>query len=61
MSGTQATLYEVRDGAARITLNRPENRNALSAVLVTELYNHLGAANEDDNARTAPHSAPAPT
>ena len=52
MGGTQATLYEVRDGAARITLNRPENRNALSAVLVTELYNHLGAANEDDNART---------
>jgi len=30
-AGTQATLYEVRTGAAWITLNRPENRNALSA------------------------------
>ena len=38
MSGTEATLYEIRHGAAWITLNRPENRNALSAILVTELY-----------------------
>ena len=45
------TLYEVRDGAAWITLNRPEVRNALSARLVTELYDHLVAANADDSVR----------
>ena len=47
MATTEATRYEVRKGAAWITLNRPENRNALSAALVTELYDHLLAANED--------------
>ena len=41
MSGTEATLYEIRNGAAWITLNRPENRNALSAILVTELFDTL--------------------
>ena len=51
MNGTEATLYEVRDGAAWITLNRPQNRNALSAVLVTELFEHIAAANADDAAR----------
>lgn len=51
MANTEATLYEVRDGAAWITLNRPENRNALSAVLVSELYTHLQNANVDDKAR----------
>lgn len=48
---TEATLYEVRDGAAWITLNRPQNRNALSAVLVDELDAHIEAANADPAAR----------
>lgn len=48
---TESTLYTVRDGAAWITLNRPENRNALSAVLVNELYQHLRTADEDDDVR----------
>lgn len=51
MTETNATLYEVRNGAAWITLNRPEARNALSSELVNELYNHLGDANKDDQAR----------
>ncbi|MBW2281156.1 MAG: enoyl-CoA hydratase/isomerase family protein [Deltaproteobacteria bacterium] len=51
MAGQNATLYEVRDGAAWITLNRPEVRNALSSELVTELYDHLGEAESDDSAR----------
>lgn len=51
MSNTEATLYDVRDGAAWITLNRPQNRNALSAVLVNELYGHLQAALADPAAR----------
>ncbi len=52
MASTEATLYEVRKGAAWITLNRPENRNALSAILVNELWDHLHAANQDDNVRS---------
>ena len=41
MSGTEATLYEIRNGAAWITLNRPDNRNALSAILVTDSQDDL--------------------
>jgi len=52
MASTEATLYEVRKSAAWITLNRPENRNALSAILVSELYEHLLAANDDPNVRS---------
>lgn len=52
MSSTEATLYEIRNGAAWITLNRPKNRNALSAILVTELYDHLTNANADDEVRS---------
>ena len=52
MSGTEATLYDVRKGAAWITLNRPENRNALSAILVNELYAHLSEANNDPTVRS---------
>lgn len=52
MAATEATLYEVKKGAAWITLNRPENRNALSSALVSELYSHLLAADEDDKVRS---------
>ena len=51
MSNTEFTLYEINDGAAWITLNKPENRNALSAVLVNELYAHLQNAITDDKVR----------
>lgn len=51
MAGQENTLYEVRDGAAWITLNRPEVRNALSAGLITEIYDRLMAANADDSVR----------
>jgi methylglutaconyl-CoA hydratase len=52
MAGTEATLYEIKNGAAWITLNRPENRNALSSILVSELYDHLLAANDDPAVRS---------
>ena len=52
MTGTQATQFEIKSGAAWITLNRPENRNALSAVLVNELYDHLVFSNENDEVRS---------
>jgi methylglutaconyl-CoA hydratase len=48
----KSTLYEIENGAAKITLNRPERRNALSAVLVSELYDHLIAANNDASVRS---------
>ena len=51
MQASQAALYEVRDGAAWITLNRPQNRNALSAELVNQVYDHLRTANDDAAAR----------
>ena len=50
-AGQEATRYDVRKGAAWITLNRPEARNALSSVLVCELFDHLQAANDDPNVR----------
>lgn len=51
MTATTATLSTVRQGAAWITLNRPEQRNALSAALVNELHAHLQAALADDAVR----------
>ncbi len=47
-----ATQYHIQDKVAWITLDRPENRNALSAELVNELYAHLDNALHD----TAVHS-----
>jgi len=49
---TEASRYYIDDEAAWITLNRPDNRNALSAELVNELYDHLQAANDDDEVRS---------
>src|SRR5262245_55806744 len=46
-----ATLYEVRGPAAWITLNRPENRNALSVELVDGLLADLKRAVADEAVR----------
>lgn len=51
MTGQEQTLYEVRNGAAWITLNRPEVRNAISSTLVLEVYDHLAAAQADPAVR----------
>jgi len=51
MSETTNTRYELRGGAAWITLDRPESRNALSDDLVRELGAHLDAAMADDAVR----------
>ncbi len=50
-AATTQTLYDLRHGAAWITLNRPDARNALSATLVNELHDHLAAAEADPAAR----------
>lgn len=44
-------LYELREGVARITLNRPDKRNALDGELVGELKAAFGASASDDTCR----------
>jgi methylglutaconyl-CoA hydratase len=48
---TTVTHYDIRGAAAWITLDSPENRNALSAPLVQELGAHLRAAIADPAVR----------
>lgn len=51
MANLEYTLYEINNGAAWITLNRPGKRNALSAALVNELFEHLETAEADSKVR----------
>jgi enoyl-CoA hydratase len=44
-------LYEVKDGVATATLNRPEQRNALSGQLLSELVDAMKRARDDDQVR----------
>jgi len=44
-------LYEVADGVARLTINRPEKRNALSWGALTSLRAAVGAARTDPEVR----------
>jgi len=44
-------LYELRDGVARITLNRPDKRNALDGELIGELKASFGASAADEACR----------
>lgn len=44
-------LYELRDGIARITLNRPDKRNALDGEMVAELKSAFGACAANDECR----------
>jgi len=43
--------YEAGEGIATITLDSPHNRNALSAQLITELFERLERAENDDAVR----------
>ena len=44
-------LYEVEDGVATLTLNRPDKRNALDGALVAALKDALARAETDDSVR----------
>lgn len=48
MTDYQHILYEYLNGRARITLNRPEKRNALSGQALKELQHALWRADEDN-------------
>src|SRR5215211_1284534 len=44
-------LYDVKDGVARVTLNRPDQRNALNAALLSALVDAMKTARDDDAVR----------
>jgi len=48
MAADQTVLYEALEGVARITLNRPEKRNALNDELIASLKDALRRAHDDD-------------
>jgi len=47
----ETILYSASDRIARITLNRPERLNAITATLTAELRKAVEAANDDPNVR----------
>jgi enoyl-CoA hydratase len=49
--GEQELLYQVSGGVATLTLNRPEQRNALSAELLGDLVEAARRARDDDAVR----------
>src|SRR5688572_30572569 len=51
MSGEQPVLYSVEDAVARITLNRPEKRNALNPALIAGIKDALREASGDERVR----------
>ena len=56
-----ATLIEERaEGVLRLTLNRPEARNALSIGLMTTLLDTLGHAGQDPKTRVVVIAAAGP-
>ena len=51
MSSYEKIRYHVEDGIARITLNRPEKKNALDAGLVSEIKDAVRVSAHDEQAR----------
>jgi enoyl-CoA hydratase/carnithine racemase len=47
----EALLYDVSSGVARLTINRPERRNAMSWAVLTELRDAIAVAKADPDVR----------
>ena len=43
----ESIVYEVADGVARLTLNRPEKLNAISGTMLREIHDALWEADDD--------------
>ncbi len=56
----QTILYEKRDNIAKITLNRPEKRNALSRQMINEIDEAFKDAEKDDEVRVVILAAAGP-
>ena len=44
-------LYEVEDGVATITMNRPDKKNAMSFAMLSEFIDTFRKAGADEDAR----------
>src|SRR5260370_3799606 len=51
MSSYQKILYQIEHGIARITLNRPEKRNALDPELISEIKGAMRESARDEIVR----------
>jgi len=51
MTSYQKVLYQVENGVARVTLNRPDKRNALDPELIGELQDAMAASERDPAVR----------
>jgi len=51
MAHQQPVLYSVEGASARLTLNRPEKKNALNEALIASLKENLRRASEDERVR----------
>ncbi|PYP88690.1 MAG: methylglutaconyl-CoA hydratase [Blastocatellia bacterium AA13] len=51
MAGYQKILYAAENGIARITLNRPEKRNALDSEVIAEVTDAVRASSTDPDVR----------
>lgn len=51
MADYQRILFSVEDRVARVTLNRPEKRNALDPLTITELQSAVEHAGEDETVK----------
>jgi enoyl-CoA hydratase len=51
VSPTPLVLVDVADGVATVTLNRPEQRNALNRALMNQLWDAINRCGEDDAVR----------
>jgi methylglutaconyl-CoA hydratase len=51
MGSYRKILYTIEQGVARITLNRPEKRNALDAELISQVRDALRSSATDENVR----------